>query len=292
MALLLTDPYAIFAQARERWESARYPAQLAYDVVVSVTHSGAASASHYHLYYDARDNSVKVNAVSDEELAHPYTPHGINTFFNLFGGSIPLSAPEHTFDYLGVPMLAPNYSFGIASYIAPSTTVDSAELVREIRQQFHDPSRPPTPAAGTSQLKTIASVEVVRRHYIIAINGTALIDGHQDYDLRLQPVRDPGDYRLREVWIDTQTFATDRLISQGNFVRGGMTGVPWTVTFRQHDGTAYIASESTTQSFRLDRRAYDSATVSFENVRSARIPGYASLMGFAGEDALMEPLAP
>ncbi len=292
MALLLTDPYAIFAQARERWESARYPSQLAYDVAVSVTHAGTQSSAHYHLYYDSSADSVKVNAVSDEELAHPYTPHGINTFFNVFGGSLPLSAPQHTFDYLGVPVLAPNYSFGIAPYVAPAAAPDSAELVREIRQEFHDPVKPATASAGDSQLKTIASVAVVRRRYIIELNGTTAIDGHEDYDLRLQPVRDPGDYRLREVWIDTQTFATDRLISQGNFVHGGMTGVPWTVTFRQLDGAPYIASESTTQSFRLDRRSYDSATVSFEEVRPARIPGYASLMSFAGGDTLTEPLAP
>lgn len=198
MALLLTDPYAIFAQARERWESARYPAQLAYDVAVSVTHSGTASASHYHLYYDAQANSVKVNAVSDEELAHPYTPHGINTFFNLLGGSIPLSAPQHTFDYLGVPVLAPNYSFGIAPYIVPSPAANSGELVREIRREFHDPAKPVTAANGNSTLKTIATVAVVRRHYIIQLNGTEAIDGHQDYDLRMQPVRHPGDYRLRK----------------------------------------------------------------------------------------------
>jgi hypothetical protein len=292
MAILLADPYAIFAQARERWESARYPSQLAYDVVVSVTHRGTASTSHYHLYYDSRANSVKVNAVSDEELAHPYTPHGINTFFNFFGGAIPMSAPQHTFDFLGVPILAPNYSFGIAPYIAASSSIDSAELVREIRREFHDPPKPGTPAAANSPLKTIASVDVVRRHYVIELNGTTLVDAHQDYDLRLRPVRDPGAYRLREVWIDTQTFATDRLISQGNFVHSGMTGVPWTVTFRQLDGAPYIASESTAQSFTLDRSAYDSASVSFENVRATRLPGYVDLMGFGGADTLTEPLAP
>jgi hypothetical protein len=164
--------------------------------------------------------------------------------------------------------------------------------VREIRREFHDPPKRGTPAAGESPLKTIANVDVVRRHYIIELSGTALIDGHDDYDLRLQPVRDPGDYRLREVWIDTQTFATDRLITQGNFVHGGMTGVPWTVDFRQQDGAPYIASESTTQAFTLDRRAYDSATVSFESIRPTHIPGYAALMGFAAADPLTEPLAP
>lgn len=291
MAILLADPYAIFARAREHWESARYPKQLAYDVVVHVTHRGIASTSHYHLYYDAVADSIKVNAVSDEELAHPYTPHGINTFFNFFGGQIPMSSPQHSFDYLGVPVLAPNYSFGIAPYIKPSPQVDSAELVREIRREFHDPPKRAAPP-GSSALPTIASVDVVRRHYVIELNGTTDVDGHQDYDLRLRPVRDPGAYRLREVWIDTQTFATDRLVTQGNFVDGGMTGVPWTVTFRQNDGVPYIASEQTSQSFSVDRRAYDGATVSFENIRPQRIPAYASLMGFGGTQALTEPLAP
>jgi hypothetical protein len=291
MAMLLTDPYAIFAQARERWESARYPQQLAYDVVVRVTHQGIASSAHYHLYYDSMADSVKVNATSDEELAHPYTPHGINTFFNFFGGMIPMSSPQHTFDYIGVPVLAPNYSFGIAPYLPASPEVNSQELVQEIRREFHDPAKSQNVSAP-SGLRTIASVDVIRRRYIINLNGTATVDGHEDYDLRLRPVRDPGAYRLREVWIDTQTFATDRLESQGNFVTGGMTGVPWTVTFRQSDGAPYIQSEETTQSFTVDRRAYDGATVSFENIRSQHIPPYAALMGFGGAQALTEPLAP
>lgn len=288
MALLLTDPYAIFAQARERWESARYPSQIAYDVAVNVTHAGVSSSAHYHVFYDAQTDRVRVNAVSDEELAHPYTPHGINTFFNFFGGSVPLSAPQHSFDYLGVPMLAPNYSFGIAPYVPPRA-MTSEELVREIRREFHDPPKK-TQQTGSS-LPTIATVDVVRRRYVIALNGITELDGHSDYDLRLQPVRDPGTYRLREMWIDTKNFATDRLTSQGNFTYGGMTTVPWTVDFHDVAGVPYIASERTAESFKIDRRAYDTASVSFVNVHAGRIPPYMAVTSFSSaEPPLSEPL--
>lgn len=149
------------------------------------------SAAHYHVYYDSTTDKVTVKGVSDEEAAHPYTPHGINTFFNVFGGQIPLSAPQQTFDYLGVPLLAPNYSFGIADYIPAASQIDSEALVAEIRREFHDPARPGPPPSATS-LKTIASIEVVRRRYVITLAGIVPLQGNDDYDLHLTPLSDPG----------------------------------------------------------------------------------------------------
>src|SRR5579872_2233859 len=84
-ATLLKDPYAIYADARTHWEIAQYPPQLSYTVGITVTKHGVASQAHYHSYYDSLTNRVSVNAVSDEEIAHPYTPHGISVFFRPFG---------------------------------------------------------------------------------------------------------------------------------------------------------------------------------------------------------------
>jgi len=288
-----TDPYAIFAAARTHWETARYPSQVSYTVAVTVSHDGNVSAAHYHSYYDSVENRVDVNAVSDEEIANPYTPRGISVFFTPFGAHIPLSSPEQTFDYLGVPVLAPNYSFGIAESAPHSADADGAELVAEIRREFCDPS-PNRVARPDSGLKTIASIEIVRRAYVIELAGMVPIGGHSDYDLRLRPISEPGRYRLREVWIDAQTFATDKLVSQGNFTQGGMTGITWTVEFRQINGAPYLASESTTQSFRLERRAYDSATITFTGVIPKRAPAIMRVATFApnpesGVPALREP---
>ncbi len=289
----LADPYAIFAAARTHWETARYPSQISYTVAIIVRHNGNTSEAHYHSYYDSVENRVDVNAVSDEEIAHPYTPHGIDVFFTPFGARIPLSSPERTFDYLGVPVLAPNYSFGIASSVPHAPDADNLELVAEIRREFCDPV-PPTSARPDTGLKTIASIEIVRRAYVIQLSGITTINGHPDYDLTLRPISDPGRYRLREVFVDARTFATDRLVSQGNFTQGGMTGVRWTVEFQQINGTPYLASEITTQYFRLTRRAYDSATIAFTALTPKRAPAIMQMSSFAvnqesGVPALREP---
>ena len=273
---------------------ASYPSQLSYMVAVRVSRRGVTSVAHYHSYYDALANQVNVTATSDEELAHPYTPHGISVFFSPFGAHIPLSSPEQTFDYLGVPVLAPNYSFGISTYQPHNLDANSEALVTEIRREFCDPMpmrRQPSTGSG---LKTIASIDVVRRSYIITLNGVVMMNGHPDYHLGLQPVREPGRYRLRELWIDTRSFATDQLATQGNFTQGGMTDVRWTVSFLQVNGAPYISAEHTDQRFALARRTYDSATVEFESITTKRIPPYTSLSTFVanqetGVPALMEP---
>ena len=153
--------------------------------------------------------------------------------------------------------------------------------MRQIRREFHDPPKPKSAPAANSGIPTIASVDVVRRHYVITLGGMSRVDGHPDYDLRLQPVRDPWHYRLREIWIDAASFATDRLTAQGNFVSGGLTSVPWTVDFRQINGAPYVESERTDSTFTISRRTYDSAIVAFERLQSARIPPYAGSSAFS-----------
>jgi hypothetical protein len=290
------QPYAIFAKARYAWERAMYPPELSYSVTVTVVRGAVHSIARYHAFYDSRRNLVRTNGVSDQELAHSYTPHGINTFLNLFGGSIPLSAPQRTFDYLGVPLLAPNYSFGIAPYVAVFTGMDSMQLVNEIRKEFHDPApiRRQTTTQGNGRLKTIAVVNVSHRRYIITLGGMAEVNGHADYVLLLHPVSDPATYRLRRLWIDARTFATDALVTQGNFTAPGLSNVSWTVQFKQIGGAPYIASEQSRSAFAIDRRSYDGATLTFTNIVPRSIPAFANLATFAtnsatAPDTLTEP---
>jgi hypothetical protein len=267
---VIADPYAIFAAARQHWQSAVYPKQISYGIAVTVTRSGVTSQAHYHAAYDAVENRVHVTPVSDEELAHPYTPHGINFTYSLFGGAIPASSPQRTFDYLGVPVLAPDYSFGIVpTGTPPNTTQDPMELVREIRTEFHDPFPPKRRAAQDGGLKTIALVVVAHRQYKITLDGTQAVDGHADYHLLLEPVSDPATYRLREMWVETSTYDVDRVITAGNFTAPDLEGVRWETNFRDIAGTPYIATETALSGFSLDRRPYDTATVAFTDIAPA-----------------------
>lgn len=299
---LLTDPYDIFAKARQRLEAARYPSRLAYDVVITVRNGGTTSTARYHSFYDSTTGAVRVMATSDEELAHPYTPRGINVYLKLFPqgdeNGIPLSAPQRTFDYLGVPILAPNYTFGVAQYVPHAQAPDTTALVNEIRREFHEPPKllPPSPAPPAG-LKTIASVQSREREYVMRLVGMDDVHGHSDYHLTLQPVGNPLIYRLREVWIASSTFGLDRVVTQGNFVFGGASTVPWVSDFTQVNGAPYIAAERTERAFSDYRHHYDAASVSFTNIRPQAIPRYDAIAGFringeTGMPPLIEPAQP
>jgi hypothetical protein len=290
---VMTDPYAIFAAAQRYWQSAVYPQKASYGVTVTVSRNAQTSQAHYHAWYDAVQNRVRVMPVSDEELAHPYTPHGVR--FGVLG--MPVGAPEHTFDYLGVPVLAPNYSFGIVPNGPVNTAQSDMALVREIRREFHDPAPPRSPQSNPEKLKTIAEVVVAHRQYVITFDGTQMLDGHPDYHLLLRPVTDPGMYRLREIWIDTSTFAVDRLITDGNFTAGELGGVRWQIDYRQIDRAPFIASETALSGFTLDGRHYDTANVAFAAIDPVSNIPYETLSQFLTDpqtvpQTLSEPAKP
>lgn len=145
----LANPYAIYERARAFWDGATYAPAVSYGITVSVTRGAKVSAAHYHAWYDARTDRVVVNAASDQERAAPYMPHGVGTAFQLTwykhrSKPLPVSEPDRTFDYLGVPMPAPNYAFGLRS-VAPNVAGGSGG------------------SNEVTALKTIASVDVVKR---------------------------------------------------------------------------------------------------------------------------------
>jgi hypothetical protein len=265
-----SDPYEIFARAKAFWLQQRYPPLIAYRVAVDVTEGGKERVEHYTSVYDAVDNKITVDPVSDYEREHPVRPSGID--FNLFG-AIHLNKPLPPVDFLGVPHLAPNYSFGMAPFVpAPSPTpFNSMALVEEIRREFHDPNPRATPAplpSPTPAIPEIANVVAFRRDYTIALVGTQTIDGHDCYHLQLQPNHDPGRYRLRQVWVDEKSYATWQLVEALNFQDGPGTTVPWTIHFANVDGAQYVREEDANAPVSTDGEIYTAAAVRFEDVRA------------------------
>ncbi|MGZ3496401.1 MAG: hypothetical protein ACXWNK_03720 [Vulcanimicrobiaceae bacterium] len=268
------NPYYIYSHARDVWMAQRYPDYIAYTVVIDVDEKGVPKANHYHSVYDAMHDVVHVNAVSDEEKISPHVSSGVNIhlrpkrqFQTIIDRRV--GNPEEMTDFLGVPLLAPNYSFGIAPYIAPQQQTGGDQLVQAIRQQYKDPM----PAAKAQQmsssgpLKEIASVTSTRRDYVMTLQGTEQVAGRVAYHVSLRPVHDPRRLRLRELWVDTQSFETLQLITAGNFTGIG-ANVPWTVTFDDVDGVRYIASEMANAPVSVGEHTYDRASISFEQIES------------------------
>jgi hypothetical protein len=260
------DPYAIFADARAYWHEQRYPMLLDYTVAVDIVEGGNERVERYTSEYDAVQGIVRIDPVSEYQLAHPVVPKGID--LGILG--FRLNKPLPSVDWLGVPHLAPTYSFGMAPFVpAPTPTpFNSAALVDEIRKEFHDPNPRATPSASPTPngLEEIATVYAHNRDYTIALLGTDTVDGHACYHLGLMPTRDPGRYRIRQAWIDEQTFATWQLVDASNFRAGPGTNVSWMIHFTQLDGTQYIQEEDALAPMASSGQIYTKASVRFEKL--------------------------
>lgn len=77
--------------------------------------------------------------------------------------------------------------------------------------------------------------------------------------------------RLRDIWIDTRSYATVRLITQGNFAGGN---VLWLITFTSIAGSRYIKSETALKPVPVGRHLYESTSIRFENLAQAPPPRY------------------
>ena len=292
------DPYQIFAHAREVWLAQQYPPFVSYTIVVTVSQGSTVKSNHYSATYDAMRDRVYVDAVSAEERQAPHTPTGINqwlepkrqytTLFRRHVGNA-----EESVDALGVPMLAPNYSFGVAPYVpqVASSTTDRSALVAEIRREFNDPM----PAGRNDDLnagsgpKEIGRVVSTLHSYTMTYAGIETVDGVDAYHLTLRPTHAPDRLRLREMWIDVQTFGTVRVVTQGNFADAR---IPWLVTFGLVGGAQYIVSEQALAPVGTGAHAYTSAMVAFDNITTAAQPQYLWKPVLQSKNVLTEPGTP
>lgn len=267
------DPYTIFAQARAFWMQQRYPEFVSYRVAVRVREGGKERVERYQAALDARTGAVRVDPVSDYELAHPVKPTGVSLGILFWRVGKPLPPV----DFMGVPQLSPTYSFGMAPFVpAPTPTpFNSAALVNEIRRAYHDPN-PRTsllPSPTPPGLREIAVTTAFRRDYTIALVGVEDVDGHACYHLTLRPTHDPRRLRIRDAWIDEKTYATWKLVNALNFTDGPGTGVPWTIRFADLDGARYIAEEAANAPVRAGGEIYERTAIRFEDVHAvARMP--------------------
>jgi hypothetical protein len=187
----LGDPYRIFARASGFWYAQHYPPLLEYEVAVTVLEGGTFKAERYWSAYDSIDRKILVDPVSDYEKAHPtHAAHGMTIAIPILSSFI--GKPQPPTDYLGVPELAPNYSFGMARIPAtkPRATPNPMEIVAEVRAAFHDPmpkGRPtPKPSATPSTPPVIEEVTAYNRAYAVTLVGIETIEGATTYHLHLR----------------------------------------------------------------------------------------------------------
>jgi len=238
---------AIFEKARSVWEQSSYPPYVQYVVSVDVTENGKRLRSHYNGQYCASDDELTVRAFSEEEIADPVQPHGINLYLvGPYGLSAKVSRDPPPTDYMGVPKLSPVYSFGL-------------------RRSVFRPRSPTTKSA----LPVIGSVTSLGRTYDVRLMGEESIAGRLAYHLRLVPLREPRRYRVREMWVDADNYSTLQILTDGNFTSGPSLGARWLVMFKRINGAEYVDTEVAQVPLNFGHgRSYRDATIRFEQLRA------------------------
>jgi hypothetical protein len=252
----MLDAYAIWLHARSAVTSAQYPRRIAYTIAITGLDGETPAADHYRAVCSPDDGSIRVFSISDEQLAQPPpVPHGVDMHvtISLSTGrltpavaSIRTGHPAPYQDFLGWPLLAPTYTFGMRYGASDTAQTSPAE----------------------SSLRVIAIVSAQAPEYRIDLIDTPVVDDVATYHLKLTPLRRPKDNRLRELWVDESDYLPRRAVIAGNFTIAPLVDVPWTVDFSIVNGAPYIARESTAQTLYLaHRRVVREAVVAFQDIR-------------------------
>jgi hypothetical protein len=267
------DPDQIFRSARKAWSLINYSRYATYTVAVKFRNGETNVARHYDAIADLRRDIVFARTFSHEEIANPSIPHGISLRLgsvNGQGGALANNEPNG--DRIGPVALSVNYSFGISLLPQKTAVVSSGKEI-----QFP----PNLPIIGTTSTLT--------HDYAVKLMDTP--DGGKTYHLGLEPTHDPGRLRLRQMWVDTQTFVTKRILISGNFNQNPYETVPWLIEFKRIGGADYITTETAEAPLEFDdNTTLPNVTIAFENLKLlSAMPQYGSVGANDSSDALVEP---
>jgi hypothetical protein len=243
----LSDPDAIFVAARKAWGSGAYPRYATYAVVVTFRNGSNVVRRTWDTTEDLRGGVVYSHTFSREELANPYTPHGINVQIPF----VPDLNRERPTDPIGQVEFAVDQDFGLA----PGTRKFSAAKFG-------------TAVSGdSSHLPVIGRTATVNREYEVKLLETLTDAKGREYHLSLRPLRDPEHHRLRELWVDGTTMLPEEAIVAGIGSRPPLTKLKWRVEFAHIQGGTYIARETALEPVNYgDDGMLTECTVSFEEL--------------------------
>ncbi len=159
-------PMQIFIKARQTWKARPLPPFIKYRVAGEFNRKRKHLTADYEVTY----------RTSDREAMTVSVPH---------------SSKEKIERTFGPPRISPDATFGVAP--RPAYASDTMTT---------DPSVSATPAPSVIGRVSV----IVKIPYDMSLDVDDVYEGHPVYHLLLSPQREPDIYRLRELWIDKQTF--------------------------------------------------------------------------------------
>lgn len=266
---------AIFSAAKGVWRARHEAPYVAFNLRERYEWRGRTHDNWWRVAYRDTDRALALQRIivaSDERERLKGTPIRLNIRFksnNAKADSFDTNPSADAFPILD-PQIEPNASFGLlrrerklalvgtATARPDATAPLTAVTPMATPVALSTPAAPLAPAAllATEQpLRELARVEAVARDYTIVFAGTERVRGTETYHLALTPLRSPRVYRLRDLWVDTQSNATVQLSVQGLFEGKPYDDARWTVAFVTLGGSPYVQQIRTDDALRfgLDR---------------------------------------
>lgn len=279
-----TPADATFTAAREARSRSAYAHYTVYATVVRYTLAGRPLTRTWDTIEDMRRRLVHSHSLSREDAANPHVPHGINFAAGLTGLSSGSSAAP------GAP--ATGGGSLLSTTLNPETPDDPVGEVTFAIDQDYGLALDAVAIATTSDLSEVSSAApvlqhigrtgtIVRNYEVTDLGDVTASDGSVQHHLGLRPLRDPGRYRLRELWIDATTNLPVRAVVHGISNAAPLDTIDWRVDFTQIQGGTYVTRETALAPLRTVYGEVDDATVSFEEVDPTNRLGPTQLVGLA-----------
>ncbi len=232
----------IFARARNAWRVRTDVPYLRYGALVRYLHNGHVFDNWWDAYYRSHDGALSLEPLHD--IAEEKHRLG-GVPFSIFGFTFLDTNPDAEPIRLDDPRIDPLSSFGVltrgvvgasATRIPNSNPSPSAGPTGS-SSPSGGPRPSPEPSGG---FREIARVEANTRDYQIELAGMERIANAPALHLRLTPLREPQNNRLRDLWVDPTTYRTVQLNVQGLLGGKPYDGVEWTVHYVQLGSRNYI----------------------------------------------------
>ncbi len=259
----------IFSRAKAAWRIRDVVPFVRYGLLERYTWRNRVHDNWWHAAYRAADRNLVLHRiiVPEEEAQRlrgtTFALHLHTHFGSARADTLETNPNADAFPVLD-PKVDPDASFGLLPRDPQAELIGSPSFLdaTQAPSQGARPSPTPAPAASSvagiatqAPLREIGRVEAVARDYTIAFAGVEAVHDVQAYHLVLTPLRRPDFYRLRDLWVDTSTYATLKLDVAGLFEGKPYADARWTITYVDFDGRPYVQQIKTddTLHFGMDR---------------------------------------
>jgi len=261
---------AIFARAKAAWRTRAEVPFVAFNLRERYVWRGRVHDNWWQVAYRDRDRALSLRrTIVAEEESRRLRGASIGINLHVHKGIVRAHALDTNRDADAFPILEPqiepNASFGLVRREPKAALVGRATPLPSADPNASDagPSPSPSPAPSGSPnvfatekpLRELGRIEAVARDYQIALAGTERVRGADTYHLTLTPLRSPRVYRLRDVWVDVESYATVQIAVHGIFEGRPYDDARWTIGYTPIGGRSYVQQIRTDDALRfgLDR---------------------------------------